>query len=65
LPLTAAAGLLLIAGLLLHHSGPAAPVAPQHEAVRANQVENTLDDLDLLRQLGTAESAESGHPDAM
>jgi anti-sigma factor RsiW len=65
LPLTAAAGLLLMAGLLLYRSGPVAPVVSQREAVRANQVENALDDLDLLRQLGTAESAEGGHPDAM
>ena len=65
LPLTAVAGLLLIAGLLLHRTGPTAPVASQHEVVGANQVESTLDDLDLLRQLSTADSAESGHPDAM
>ena len=65
LPLTAAAGLLLIAGLLLHRPGPTAPVASQHEVVRANQVESTLDDLDLLRQLSTEDSAEGGHPDAM
>jgi anti-sigma factor RsiW len=65
LPLTASAGLLLIAGLLLQHPGPIAPVARHGEAVRANQVERTLDDLDLLRQFGTADSAESVHPDAM
>jgi len=39
--------------------------APHSQAVRADQVESTLDDLDLLRQLSTADSAESGHPDAM
>jgi hypothetical protein len=65
LPLTAVAGLLLMASLLLHRTGPTAPVASQHEVVGANQVESTLDDLDLLRQLSTADSAESGHPDAM
>jgi len=65
LPLTASAGLLLMAGLLLQHPGPLAPVAPHSEIVRANQVENTLDDLDLLRQFGAADSAESVHPDAM
>jgi anti-sigma factor RsiW len=65
LPLTASAGLLLIAGLLLHPPSPIAPAAAHQEAVRANQVESTLDDLDLLRQFGTPDSAESGHPDAM
>jgi anti-sigma factor RsiW len=65
LPLTATAGLLLMAGLLLQHPGPIAPVAPRAEIVRANQVESTLDDLDLLRQFGTADSAESAHPDAL
>ena len=65
LPRPAVAGLLLMASLLLHRTGPTAPVASQHEVVGANQVESTLDDLDLLRQLSTADSAESGHPDAM
>jgi len=65
LPLTASAGLLLMAALLVYHPGPIAPVAAQREAVRANQVENALDDLDLLRQLGTADSTEGGHPDAL
>jgi len=65
LPLTATAGLLLMAGLLLQH-GPLAPAAvPRGEVVRADQVEKTLDDLDFLRQFGTANSAESVHPDAM
>lgn len=65
LPLTASAGLLLMAGLLLQHRDPVAPVARHREIVRANQVERTLDDLDLLRQFGTADSAEGAHPDAM
>lgn len=65
LPLTASAGLLLMAGLLLQHPGSLAPVAPHREVVHASQVERTLDDLDLLRQLGTADTAESGHPHAM
>lgn len=65
LPLTASASLLLIAGLLLQHPGPISPVARHGEIVRANQVERTLDDLDLLRQFGTADSAEGAHPDAM
>jgi len=66
LPLTASAALLLMAGLLLQHPGRLAPAAAPHgQIVRASQVERTLDDLDLLRQFGTADSAESVHPDAM
>jgi len=65
LPVTASAGLLLMAGLLLQHPGPSTRVAPRGEIVRANQVESTLDDLDLLRQFGAPDSAESAHPDAM
>jgi anti-sigma factor RsiW len=65
LPLTASAGLLLMAGLLLHNPGVVAPAAAEREAVRAQQVENTLDDLDLLRQFGAADSAENGHTGAL
>jgi hypothetical protein len=64
-PLTASAGLLLVAGLLLQYPGPSARVAPRPEVVRANQVERALDDLDLLGQFGTSSSSESAHPDAM
>ncbi|MGA2736115.1 MAG: zf-HC2 domain-containing protein [Bryobacteraceae bacterium] len=64
LPLTASAGVLLVAGLLLYHPDYIAPAARSGEIVRANQVERTLDDLDLLRQFGTADSGESAHPDA-
>ena len=66
LPLTASAGLLLMAGLILHRdSGPITPVAPHREIVRAKQVERTLDDLDLLRQFGASGSAEGVHRDAV
>jgi anti-sigma factor RsiW len=65
LPLTVAALLLLVAGLLLEHPGKVAPVEPRGETVRARQVERTLDDLELLRQFGAAGSAESGYPNAM
>jgi anti-sigma factor RsiW len=65
LPLTASAGLLLMACLLSQHPSPIAPVARQGEVVRANQVETTLDDLDLLRQFGAADSPEGAHPDAL
>ena len=65
LPLTATAGLLLMASLLLQHPNRFAPPAPRGEIVRAEQVERTLDDLDLLRQFATANAAESTHSDAM
>jgi anti-sigma factor RsiW len=65
LPLTATAGLLLVAGLLVQHPVRFAPAAQPGETVRADQVERTLDDLDLLRQFGTANAEENVHPDAM
>lgn len=65
LPLTASAGLLLMAGLLLQHPTPVAPAAPPGQIVRANQVERTLDDLELLRHFNAADTAQSPHPDAM
>ncbi len=65
LPLTATAGLLLMAGFLVEHPAQQVPVAPRVDTVHATQVERTLDDLELLRQFSTAESAESAHPDAM
>ena len=65
LPLTETAGLLLMAGVLLQNPGHVAPATPHNELVRANQVERTLDDLDLLRQFSAADSAESTHHDAM
>jgi anti-sigma factor RsiW len=66
LPLTASAGLLLMAGLILQRNPGPPQVAPPHgEVVRANQVERTLDDLDLLLQFGTSDSAKSGHHNAM
>jgi len=66
LPLTATAGLLLMAGFLVQHPIIVAPAAQRQDSVRANQVERTLDDLELLRQFSAAGSAsESAHPDAM
>ena len=66
LPLTATAGLLLMAGFLLQHPIIVAPAPQRQDSVRANQVERTLDDLDLLRQFSaTGSSVESAHPDAM
>lgn len=65
LPLTASVGLLLIAGLMLQHPRPEVPRVEKHEIVRANQLEKTLDDLDLLRQFASSDTAESVHRDAM
>jgi hypothetical protein len=65
LPLTASAGLLLVAGLILQHPRLEAPRVEQHEIVRANQLEKTLDDLELLRQFATSDNAESVQRDAM
>ena len=65
LPLTAMAGLLLMAGLIMRDPGKFAVVPRGGEAVRADQVERTLDDYELLRQFSAASSVESGHPDAM
>jgi anti-sigma factor RsiW len=64
-PLTASAGLLLMVALLLQHPGSIVPATPRGDLVRAIQVEKTLDDLDLLRQFSTADSAESVHPHVM
>jgi len=65
LPLTATAGLLLMAGLLLEHQGPVTPAASSGRVVRAEQVERTLDDLDLLGQFNSASSSESKHSHAL
>lgn len=65
LPLTAVAGLLLAAGILLQHPDKIAPGRPGGETVRAEQVERNLDDLELLRQFDAANTPESGHSDAM
>jgi anti-sigma factor RsiW len=64
LPVTAMAGMLLIAGLVMRNPGR---VGAGHagEAVRADQVERTLHDLELLRQFSSASSSEGGHADAM
>ncbi len=65
LPLTAMAGLLLAAGLILRQPGRMVAVPHGGEIVRADQVERTLDDLELLRDFSAANSAESGRSDAM
>lgn len=64
LPLAAAACMLLIGGLILRFPGKVGPAAPRAETVRVDQVERTLDDLELLRQFGVASHVE-GAPSTM
>ncbi|MGA2591452.1 MAG: zf-HC2 domain-containing protein [Bryobacteraceae bacterium] len=65
LPLTVSACLLLMAGLVLQHPGKIGLVKPRHETVRLDQVERTLDDLELLRQVGMANQPENVNSHAM
>jgi anti-sigma factor RsiW len=65
LPLGAAACLLVIASFLVQQPDKLAPVQPSSEVVQADQVERTLDDLELLRQFGTANQAETPPFDTM
>jgi anti-sigma factor RsiW len=65
LPLVATACLLLIASFLVQQPDKLDPVQPSGEVVRADQVERTLDDLELLRQFGTANQAETPPSDTM
>ncbi|MFN7992824.1 MAG: zf-HC2 domain-containing protein [Bryobacteraceae bacterium] len=60
-PLAAAACLLLIASIMIQRPGNVGPAAPRAEEVRAEQVERTLDDLELLRQFGSAVRPDSAH----
>jgi anti-sigma factor RsiW len=67
-PLAATACLLLVAGLMVQdrHTAPAVSSAPA--TVQVDQVENTLDDLELLRQFNApipANSVEAQRSDAM
>jgi anti-sigma factor RsiW len=64
-PLAAGAALLLTVGLVLQppHTSSSAPSSGE-AMVRADQVENVLDDLDLLRQSVTANDSEGVHADA-
>ncbi|HVN05560.1 MAG TPA: zf-HC2 domain-containing protein [Bryobacteraceae bacterium] len=65
LPLTATAALLLMAGLILERPAAVAPATKGAEAVRAEQVERTLEDLELLRQFSAARPGNNEHRDAM
>jgi predicted anti-sigma-YlaC factor YlaD len=55
-------GLVVLAGLLLVRPAPAPPVhkGQTQEAVDAERIEKALDDVDMLRQLGTAGPSDSG-----
>lgn len=64
-PLTVSAGLLLMVGLILEHPHKVATASHRAEAVRAEQVERTLDDLELLQQFSAAQTASADHADAM
>jgi len=64
LPLTVSACLLLMAGFVIERPGKTGPVAPHRETVRVDQVERTLDDLELLGQVGMNQT-ESVHSHAM
>jgi len=65
LPLAATTCLLVIASFLVQQPDKLAPVQPSSEVVQADQVERTLDDLELLRQFGTANQAETPPFDTM
>lgn len=61
LPLAAAACLVMMAGIILERPAELSVPEPQAqvETVRAEQVENTLKDLEILRQLKLTPAAES------
>jgi len=65
LPLAAAACMLLIVSVLLERPANIEPVAPRAETVRVDQVERTLDDLELLNQFDVASHTDSAHPNTM
>ena len=65
LPLGATACLLVIASFLVQQPAKLTPSHPGGEVVRADQVERTLDDLELLRQFGSANQAETPHSETM
>lgn len=67
-PLAATACLLLVAGLMVQDRHTAPPLRSAPAIVQVDQVENTLDDLDLLRQFNAADTASPAaaqHSDTM
>jgi anti-sigma factor RsiW len=65
LPLAATACLLVIATFLVRQPDQLSPARVGGEVVRADQVERTLEDLELLRQFGTSSQTEPPHSDTM
>jgi anti-sigma factor RsiW len=63
-PLTAITCLLMV-GVLLERPGVKAPVAPRPATVRIDQVERTLDDMELLGELSDPQPAPGTHTNAM
>jgi hypothetical protein len=63
LPVAAAACLLVVAGMVLERPGavPSIPAGPpsQGEAVQADQVENALEDIELLREFNLTVGADA------
>lgn len=64
-PVTATACLLIVAGWLLDHPGKFTQIGAHKEKVRVEQVERTLDDLDLLQSGMTADGAPPSRSDKM
>ena len=67
-PLAAAACLLVLAGVILERpSNVAAPEDPAEriESIQPDQVERTLDDMEMLRQFRLNPSADAGNRNSM
>jgi anti-sigma factor RsiW len=58
-PLVASACLLLVATIIMRQPVGVAPSTPARATVRVEQVERTLDDLELLNQLSPADHADN------
>lgn len=69
LPIAAAACLLVVAGILLERPasipGDAAAGSPQVEGVQPDQVEHTLEDIEMLRQLQILSRGDAGSSGSM
>lgn len=66
LPLAAAAGLLVVAGVIMERPGRIEPQpATQVEAVQADEVEKTLEDMELLHNLAVESRGAAQQPNSM
>lgn len=63
--LAAAGCLLLVASIFVQRPVQISPIKGSDQTVRVDQVESTLDDLDLLHQFGTPEKVETPHSEKM